>query len=83
MIEVKIGDKIRSGREKKKMSQSQLADALGITRQAVGKWERDESLPDLNMLGQIGRVIGTNDLNYFLGSQVKLCSCDKRCHCMD
>lgn len=59
-----IGDKIASARKEINMSQAQLARLLFISPQAVGKWERGESIPDLitfNRLAEILRV----DLNYF------------------
>lgn len=47
---VEIGVKIRELREVKKMSQKDLADFLSVTPQAVSKWERNKSYPDLDML---------------------------------
>lgn len=37
-------------REKKNISQSALAEALGVSRQAVAKWELGQSLPDIDKL---------------------------------
>lgn len=62
-----IGIRIAEGRKNKKLSQAQFAELLSVTPQAVGKWERNESLPDIFMLGKISEVIGTTDINYFLG----------------
>lgn len=41
-----IGDKITEARKKNNISQAQLAERLFISPQAVGKWERGESMPD-------------------------------------
>ena len=38
------GERIRRGREAKALTQEELAEALGVSRQAVSKWERGESL---------------------------------------
>ena len=77
-----IGERIALGRHKNGLSQAQFAALLHITPQAVGKWERGESLPDVFTLGRIGEVIGTSDLNYFLGKPpctCRLCECEC-CH---
>lgn len=42
-----IGKKLRSLRKAKSgLSQAALADALGVTQQAVGNWETDKNMPD-------------------------------------
>lgn len=48
-----IGKTIASLRKANNMTQSEVADVLGVTYQAVSKWERDESLPDITMLPRI------------------------------
>ena len=40
-----IGTKIRRARERKRMSQKQLAAALGVSRSAVNAWENNRALP--------------------------------------
>lgn len=46
-----IGERIGELRKEKKLSQGQLADFLGVSRQAVSKWENDASSPDtLNLI---------------------------------
>ena len=42
-----IGKKIAEARKKIRISQAQLAERLFISSQAVGKWERGESMPDI------------------------------------
>ena len=81
MAEVHIGERIRAGREAKGLSQSQFADKLFVSKQAVGKWERNECLPDIFMLAEIGKIIGVTDLNYFLGNPISPCQCDRNCAC--
>lgn len=43
-----IADRIQSLRKSKGMSQEELADAAGVSRQAVSKWESEQSTPDLD-----------------------------------
>jgi len=62
-----VGKRIAEGRKSKGLSQAEFAKLLSISAQAVGKWERSESLPDIFMLGAIGQIIGNTDINYFLG----------------
>lgn len=47
---MQFGDKLASLRKKQGMSQEQLADRLGVTRQSVSKWESGSSMPELSKL---------------------------------
>lgn len=60
----KIGNKIAEARKKINISQAQLAQRLFISSQAVGKWERGESMPDIITLNRLAEILGV-DLNYF------------------
>lgn len=59
-----IGSKIAGARKGKNMSQAQLAQLLFISPQAVGKWERGESIPDIATVSRLAEILGV-DLNYF------------------
>ena len=59
-----IGSKIAKARKKINMSQAELAGLLFISPQAVGKWERGESLPDIATVNRLAEILGV-DLNYF------------------
>jgi transcriptional regulator with XRE-family HTH domain len=59
-----IGSKIAEARKKINISQSQLAQRLFISAQAVGKWERGESMPDIITFNRLAEILGV-DLNYF------------------
>ncbi|NLY46288.1 MAG: helix-turn-helix transcriptional regulator [Tissierella sp.] len=43
-----IGDRIQCLRKNKGISQEELADKVGVSRQAVSKWESEQSVPDLD-----------------------------------
>lgn len=62
-----IGNKISEARKKNNLSQAELAQQVSISPQAVGKWERGESMPDLSTLNQLAGILGV-DLNYFSDS---------------
>jgi len=59
-----IGNKISEARKEKNLSQAQLAQRLSVSPQAVGKWERGESMPDIITFDRLAEVLGV-DLNYF------------------
>ena len=59
-----IGNKIAEARKKINISQAQLAERLFISSQAVGKWERGESMPDIISFNRLAEILGV-DLNYF------------------
>jgi len=61
-----IGEKIAVARKLKNLSQAQLSEQLAVSAQAVGKWERGESMPDIFMFQRLAVVLGA-DLNYFVG----------------
>jgi len=65
-IEIKmIGTKIAEARKKAGLSQAQLSQHLFISPQAVGKWERGESLPDIITFHKMSQILGV-DLYFFL-----------------
>lgn len=48
-----IAGRIRQARIRKNMTQMNLADAMGVSYQAVSNWERGSSLPDISKLEQL------------------------------
>lgn len=59
-----IGNKIAEARKRINISQAELAQRLFISSQAVGKWERGESMPDITTFNRLAEILGV-DLNYF------------------
>ena len=57
---------LKDVRKQKKMSQTELAAQLGVTQQAVGKWESGRSSPDPTMLARIAEILNTTT-DYLLG----------------
>ena len=57
-----ISEKLTGLRRKSGMSQEQLADRLGVTRQSVSKWEGGTAVPELvkliSLSGAVRRVRG-------------------------
>ena len=55
---VTIGRKIAELRKAHNMTQFELADALGISFQAVSNWERGASMPDISKLPELAEIFG-------------------------
>lgn len=55
---VNLGDKLKTLRKGSDLTQEQLAERLGISSQAVSKWETNSSYPDISMLPVIANFYG-------------------------
>ena len=53
-----LGTTISRLRAEKKLSQGDLADALGVSRQSISKWETDASVPELDKLIKLSQLFG-------------------------
>ncbi len=58
-----VGERITELRKAQCLSQGQLADAMGVSRQAVSKWENDLSSPDSIKMIQLAQILDT-DIEY-------------------
>ncbi len=58
MDNLKIGHFIQYMRKKKGLTQSELADKLGVSFQAVSKWENGDTLPDTGLLLPLCDILG-------------------------
>lgn len=56
---VSIGERITQLRKDASLSQGQLAESLGISRQAVSKWENDTSCPDTINLIRLAEALNS------------------------
>ncbi len=55
-----IGTRIAELRRAKQLKQDDLAEALGVSPQAVSKWENDISCPDITLLPKLAELLGTS-----------------------
>lgn len=58
-MEETLGKRIVSHRKRMGLTQDQLAERLGVTAQAVSKWENDQSCPDIATLPKLAEIFGT------------------------
>lgn len=66
---MEFSDQIKQLRQRENLSQSQFAEKLHITRQAVSNWENNRNLPDLEMLIEISRVFHISLDKLILGDE--------------
>ena len=64
----RFGDILSKIRQNKNMTQEEFASRLGVTPQAVSKWERGLGLPDISLVAGICTILGVNS-NDLLGIQ--------------
>lgn len=57
-MEQTLGKRIVAQRKRLGLTQDQLAERLGVTAQAVSKWENDQSCPDISMLPKLAEIFG-------------------------
>ena len=57
-MNISLADKLKELRKTKKVSQEKLADYLGVSYQAVSKWENGVTSPDISLLPYISRYFG-------------------------
>ena len=53
-----LGEKIQALRKSRSWSQEQLAEQIGVTRQALSKWENGTAIPDTNNVIQLAKLFG-------------------------
>ena len=53
-----LGERIAMLRKKMNLTQEELGEAFGLSAQAVSKWERNESCPDILILPKLAKRLG-------------------------
>lgn len=57
-MSINLGEKLKSLRKEKNISQEKLAQYLNVSFQAVSKWENSNTYPDISLLPEIARFFG-------------------------
>ena len=69
MIDMKqMGERISRLRQEKKLTQIALGEKLGISSQAISKWERGQAFPDVSRLDELAELLDA-DVGYLLMGQ--------------
>ena len=59
-MDMTIGKRIGLLRRQKGMTQEELATQMGVSPQAVSKWENDQTCPDITALPKLARFLGVS-----------------------
>ena len=64
------GATIKALREKKAITQAQLADLLGVSSKAVSKWETAKGLPDITLMESLAKALSVSVMELISGDTV-------------
>ena len=64
------GAAIKKLRERKGLTQSQLANQIGVSDKAVSKWETAKGLPDISLIEPLAKALGISVTELFSGEQI-------------
>lgn len=71
MNQAKIGKFIQETRKSKEITQEQLAEKLGVSKNAVSKWERGLNLPDASIMQELCVILDISLNELFAGEHLK------------
>ena len=64
-----FGQRFTRLRKQRNLTQEELGERIGVSGQAVSKWENDASMPDISLLVQLSEILGVS-LDELLGKEV-------------
>ena len=64
------GSTVKTLREKKRLTQAELADLLGVSSKAVSKWETGKGLPDISLIEPLSTALGVSVMELMSGHPV-------------
>ena len=53
-----LGNSLYKSRKKKGLSQEEVAEKLGVSRQTISKWETEETVPDIYQAKKLAKIYG-------------------------
>ncbi len=68
MAKETFGQRISKFRKEKNLTQNDIADKVGVTAQAVSKWENDQATPDIDVLVKLSDIFSVS-LDELLGKE--------------
>ena len=70
MNQEKIGKFIAQSRKNKKLTQSELAEKLGVTEKSISNWENGRNMPDYSFLNDLCDVLNISINELFAGEKI-------------
>lgn len=64
------GSAIKTLREAKHLTQSELADQIGVSDKTISKWETAKGLPDISLIEPLAKALGLSVLELMTGEQI-------------
>ena len=78
-MRLEIGQKIKQLRLHRGITQEQLGQSLGLTGQAISKWESNTTMPDIQLLPELSALLGVSiDTLFSITDRTHICSIRKR-----
>ena len=74
---MKFADNLKNLRKSKKISQEQLAEKVGVSRQSVSKWETSEAYPEMNNILELCKIFHCNINDLVNDNMIDLDSLDE------
>ena len=65
LCRISISERIKQYREEKSISQSEFGRLMGVSAQAVYKWERGICYPDITVLPYLAKIVGCSVDDFF------------------
>ena len=65
MNKIVVAEKIMEFRQKNKLTQGEFGDLLGVSAQAISKWERELCYPDITILPDLAKALGCRVDDFF------------------
>ena len=78
MDQIKIGKFIAECRKKQNLTQSQLAEKLGITDRAISKWENGRAMPDSSLMPDLCSILNISVNELLSGEVIDMESSNKK-----
>ncbi len=78
MNQVRIGKFIAEARKKQNLTQEKLAESLGITKNAVSKWERGLCLMDMSLLRPLSEILKVSVNEILIGEFIESNDIEKK-----
>ena len=64
------GSTIKQLREKRNLTQAELAETIGVSSKTVSKWETAKGLPDISLLQPLAQALGVSVIELMNGQQI-------------